>query len=136
VVPSGFTGDIAVLSMTKAEEAKAQLVIVTGLLVLHFIFKKAQPYFLIAAVAVGVICIVIPVLGSLIVKGWYKLAEVLGAINGRVLLSIVFFIVLFPVALISRLSKKNQLGLKRETGKSVFVERNHKYEAKDFDQVW
>ena len=122
--------------MTKADEAKAQLVIVTGLLVLHFVFKKAQPYFLFAAVAIGVICIILPVVGALIVKGWYKLAEVLGAINGKVLLSAVFFIVLVPVALISRLTKKNPLSLKRESGDSVFVERNHKYEAKDFDQVW
>jgi hypothetical protein len=122
--------------MSESEKTKAQLVIVTGLVVLHFIFKPQNPYFLIAAAAVGVLSIAVPVIGDLIVKGWYKIAEVLGAINGKILLSAVFFIVLFPVAAIAKLSKKNPLNLKREAKDSVFTERNHKYAAKDLEQVW
>ncbi|MEO6283651.1 MAG: SxtJ family membrane protein [Dyadobacter sp.] len=122
--------------MSESEKTKAQLVIVTGLVVLHFIFKPQSPYFLIAAAAVGVLSIAVPVIGDLIVKGWYKIAEVLGAINGKILLSAVFFIVLFPVAAIAKLSKKNPLNLKREAKDTVFTERNHKYSAKDLEQVW
>lgn len=120
--------------MAESDKIKAQLVIVTGLVVLYFIFKSQ--YFLIAAAVVGVLSIAIPVVGDLIVKVWYKIAEVLGAINGKILLSAVFFVVLFPVALISRIGKKNPLYLKKEEGDSVFVERNHKYTAKDLEQVW
>lgn len=120
--------------MSESEKAKAQLVIVTGLVVLYFIFKSN--YFLIAAAIVGVLSIAIPAAGDLIVKGWYKIAEVLGAINGKILLSLVFFVVLFPVAIIARMGKKNPLALKREAKDSVFVERNHKYAAKDLEQVW
>jgi hypothetical protein len=122
--------------MSESEKAKAQLVIVTGLVVLYFIFKSKYPYLLIGAAAVGVISIAIPAAGDLIVKGWYKIAEVLGAINGRILLSIVFFLVLLPVALLAKLGKKNLLALKKESRKTVFVERNHKYVAKDMEQVW
>ncbi|WAC12218.1 SxtJ family membrane protein [Dyadobacter pollutisoli] len=122
--------------MSESEKAKAQLVIVTGLVVLYFIFKSQYPYFLIAAAVVGVLSIAVPAIGDLIVKGWYKIAEILGAINGRILLSAVFFIVLFPVAAIAKLSKKNPLNLKREAKDSVFTERNHKYSAKDLEQVW
>ncbi|GGN00568.1 hypothetical protein GCM10010967_38460 [Dyadobacter beijingensis] len=122
--------------MSESEKVKAQLVIVTGLVVLYFIFKSQYPYFLIAAAAVGILSIAIPAAGDLIVKGWYKLAEVLGAINGKILLSLVFFVVLFPVALIARLSKKNPLHLKKEDSDTVFTERNHKYSAKDLEQVW
>lgn len=122
--------------MSESDKAKAQLVIVTGLVVLYFIFKSQYPYFLIAAAIIGVGSIAIPVFGDLIVKGWYKLAEVLGAINGKILLSAVFFIVLFPVAAIAKLSKKNPLNLKKEKSDSVFTERNHKYSAKDLEQVW
>jgi hypothetical protein len=121
--------------MNEADKIKAQLVIVTGLVVLYFIFESE--YFLIAAGIIGVISIAIPVAGDLIVKGWYKLAEILGAINGRILLSVVFFVILFPVAVLSRIGKKNNpLSLKRESAKSVFVERNHKYTGKDLEQVW
>jgi hypothetical protein len=122
--------------MTESEKSKAQLVIVTGLVVLYFIFKSRYPYLLVAAGIIGVISIAIPVAGDLIVRGWYKIAEILGAINGRILLSIVFFIVLVPVAIMAKLGKKNPLNLKKESNKSVFVERNHKYTAKDLDQVW
>jgi hypothetical protein len=122
--------------MSESEKSKAQLVIVTGLVVLYFVFKSRYPYFLIAAAAVGVLSIAIPGVGDLIVKGWYKIAEILGAINGRILLSAVFFLVLLPVALMSRLGKKNPLALKRESKKSVFIDRSHKYTAKDLEQVW
>ncbi|CAG4993428.1 hypothetical protein DYBT9275_01168 [Dyadobacter sp. CECT 9275] len=120
--------------MTEADKSKAQLVIVTGLVVLYFIFKSN--YFLIAAAAVGIVSIAIPVAGDLIVKGWYKLAEVLGAINGKILLSIVFFVVLFPVALLAKFGKKNPLALKKEETDTVFHTRNHRYTAKDLEQVW
>jgi hypothetical protein len=120
--------------MSESDKIKAQLVIVTGLVILYFVFKSQ--YFLIAAAVIGAVSIAIPVAGDLIVKAWYKLAEVLGAINGRILLSLVFFVVLFPVALISRLGKKNPLALKRESSNSVFAERNHKYTGKDMEQVW
>jgi hypothetical protein len=120
--------------MTEADKAKAQLVIVTGLLVLYFIFDAL--FLLYAAVAIGVLSIAVPAAGNLIVKGWYKLAEVLGAINGRILLSIVFFIILFPIAVLSRIGKKNPLTLKRDNEKSAFAERNHLYTAKDLENVW
>lgn len=120
--------------MTESDKVKAQLVIVTGLVVLYFIFKSE--YFLIAAAVVGVVSIAIPVVGDGIVKVWYKLAEILGAINGRILLSIVFFLVLLPVAILARIGKKNALNLKNEKGTSVFLDRNHKYAPKDLEHVW
>ena len=120
--------------MNESDKIKAQLVIVTGLVVMYFIFKSQ--YFLMAAAFVGIISIAIPVAGDLIVKGWYKIAEILWAINGKILLSAVFFVVLFPVAVISRIGKKNPLSLKRENTNSVFVERNHKYKKEDLEQVW
>jgi len=121
--------------MNESDKIKAQLVIVTGLVILYFVFKSQ--YFLIAAAVVGVVSIALPVAGDLLVKGWYKIAEILGAINGRILLSAVFFLILFPVAIIARLGKKDLLALKRNNdADSVFVERNHKYTKKDLEQVW
>ncbi len=122
--------------MSESDKSKAQLVIVTGLVVFYFIFGSKYPYLLMAAAAIGVLSIAIPAVGDLIVKGWYKLAEILGAINGKILLSLVFFLILLPVALLAKIGKKNPLALKRESKKSVFADRNHKYTAKDMEQVW
>jgi hypothetical protein len=120
--------------MAAEEKVKAQLVIVTGLLVMYFVFKSV--YLLYAATAVGLISLAIPFLGDLLVKGWFKLAEVLGMINGRILLSLIFFVVLFPIALLYRMGRKNPLSLKREPGESAFATRNHLYTAKDLENVW
>ena len=122
--------------LTEADKAKAQLVIVTGLVVIYFIFSARYPWILYAAAAIGVVSIAIPTVGNLIVKGWFKIAEVLGAINGRILLSIIFFVFLFPIAVLSRMGRKNPLSLKSENKDTAFTERNHLYTAKDLDQVW
>ena len=126
--------------MTEAEKAKAQLVIVTGLVILYFIFRNSihfnAVYLLYAAATIGILCIAFTSVGDLIVKGWYKLAEGLGWINSRIILSILFYVFLFPIALLYRLSTKNPMGLKKTESKSVFVERNHTYTPKDLEQIW
>ena len=126
--------------MTEAEKAKAQLVIVTGLVILYFIFRNSihfnAVYLLYAAAIIGILCIAFTSVGDLIVKGWYKLAEGLGWINSRIILSILFYVFLFPIALLYRLSTKNPMGLKKTESKSVFVERNHTYTPKDLEQIW
>ncbi|AUD01380.1 SxtJ family membrane protein [Spirosoma pollinicola] len=120
--------------MDVAEKVKAQLVIVTGLIVLYFVTKS--PWFLYAAAAVGVLSLVVPVVGDLIVKGWFKLAEILGAINGKIILSVLFFVFLFPIALLYRMTGKNPLGIKRTNEKSFYNERNHLYTKEDLEQMW
>ena len=120
--------------MTEAEKIKAQLVIVTGLVVLYFIFKS--PYFLYVAAVVGILSIAFPVVGDFIVKIWYKIAEGLGWVNSRVILSVLFFVFLWPFATLSKLTNKNQLQTKKPNGKSVFFERNHTYTKKDLENIW
>jgi hypothetical protein len=60
---------------------------------------------------------------------------ILGNINGKILLSIVFFIFLTPIAFISKLFNKDGLQLKK-TNKSYYQDRNHQYSAKDFENTW
>lgn len=122
--------------MTEAEKAKAQLVIVTGMVVLYFIFKSKYIYFLYAAGAVGVLSIFIPAAGDLIVKAWYKIAEGLGWVNSRVILSIMFFVFLWPIAMLYRLSAKNPMGIKNTNDKSAYNKRDHLYTDKDLENIW
>lgn len=122
--------------MSEAEKSKAQLVIVTGLVIFSFIFKSAAVYLLYAAGIVGILCIFIPVVGDFIVKIWFKIAEGLGWFNSRVILSIVFYVFLWPIAMLYRMASKNPMGIKRPTGNSVYVERNHTYAKKDMENIW
>lgn len=122
--------------MSEAEKSKAQLVIVTGLVIFSFIFKSAAVYLLYAAGIVGVLSIFIPVVGDFIVKIWFKIAEGLGWFNSRVILSIMFFVFLWPIAMLYRLFNKNPMGIKRPDGNSVYIERNHTYDKKDMENIW
>ena len=112
---------------------KTLLVIVVGLLVLHFIFGSI--YLLYAALGIGLVAVLFPSLGKLIVKGWMTIGQLLGRINGSILLSIVFFLMLFPIALLYRLFNKDALLLKNEQD-SLFVDRNHSYTKEDLENVW
>lgn len=117
-----------------AQRAKAQLVIVTGLLVIYF-FTKNQ-YVLYAALAVGILCVFVPIVGDWIVTGWFKLAEVLGNINGKILLSILFWVFLFPIALLYRLSAKNPMSVKHTNEPSLYHVRDHQYKKEDLENTW
>jgi len=122
--------------MSEAEKSKAQLVIVTGLVIFSFIFKSAAIYLLYAAGIVGVLCIFLPVFGDFLVKVWFKIAEGLGWVNSRIILSILFYVFLWPIATLSKIASKNPMGIKRPEGKSVYVERNHTYTPKDIENIW
>lgn len=136
MIPASDSSPLTPQKMSEAEKSKAQLVIVTGLVIFSFIFKSAALYLLYAAGIVGALSIFVPVVGDFIVKIWFKIAEGLGWFNSRVILSIVFYVFLWPIAMLYRLSTKNPMGIKRPTGNSVYVERNHTYVKKDMENIW
>lgn len=110
------------------------LVMVTGLLALSLLFQTYWPS--VAAVVIGTVSLLIPPAGTLIVKAWLKLAEGLGWINSRVLLTLIYGIYLIPFSIVFRLTQKNPLDLQKVEGGSLFHSREHKYEKQDLDKVW
>ncbi len=85
-----------------------------GLLVLPLISKKAT---------------------NLIGQAWMGFSQVLGAVMNHILLFLMYYLVLFPLSLLQKLSGKNQI-LKKSDGDSYFHKRNHTYSAKDVDHPW
>jgi hypothetical protein len=66
---------------------------------------------------------------------WMKLAEILGFISGRILLTIVFVLIVIPLSFFTR--RKKKLDMKLEGGKdSYYTGRDHRYEKKDFERPW
>ncbi|MBI1226129.1 MAG: hypothetical protein GC192_12915 [Bacteroidetes bacterium] len=110
------------------------LVIATGLLVIYLLHPVQE--LVLAAIAMGVVGAFIPSLAKWVDWGWYKLSEGMGWVMSRVMLSLVFFVFLFPVALLSRVfGKKDSLQLRKKSG-SYWTDRNHVYEGKDMENVW
>lgn len=53
-------------------------------------------------------------------KGWMKFAEVLGFINSRILLSILFFLIVTPIGLMLRLLGKQPITLSRKRDEASY----------------
>lgn len=111
---------------------KTQLVIVTGLLVIAVIFDTEIPVYL--ALIAGLLSFIPPV-GDRMVWGWYKLAEGLGWFNSRVLLSLVYYLIVTPIALLFRLFGNDPLHLK-DKNVSMYNFREHTYTKKDLENPW
>ena len=87
------------------------------------------------ALGVGAVSFLIPWVGKKVVAGWMLFSQAIGYVMSRVLLTIVFFLVLFPVALIYRISNKDSLDMKSGKG-PIFKTRNHTYTAADLENPW
>ncbi len=67
---------------------------------------------------------------------WFGFSMILGAITSRIILSLVYFILIFPLSLLFRLFGKDDLMLRKfKKGKeSVFIDRQHKFVASDLEK--
>jgi len=109
------------------------LVLIAGFCALHMVFKGQV--FLIVALSVLLLSVASPRLAVLIEKGWLWIGAKLGAVNGAILLFIIYHFLLFPIAMLSRIGGKDGLRLKAPK-QSNFVESHHVYEAKDLKNPW
>lgn len=114
-------------------EYKSVLVIVTGFLVLYVVTRGAV--FLYISMGVGLLSLCSAALRRVILYGWEQLAVVLGWVNSRILLTVLFYLFLLPVAVVRRLFQKNRLGLRRKEG-SMYHDREHLYTKKDLEQTF
>lgn len=105
----------------------------TAALVFYYFFRIDVLVYI--AVALGFIGAFSAKLTAFIDKWWFKLAHMLGFVNSRILLSIIFFLILFPISLLQKLFGGNP-AFKKGKQNSNYVERNHQYEAKDLDNIW
>ncbi len=113
---------------------KSVLAIVLGLL--FFYFKTAEIlllYIVITLVLIGVFSTTLTKYVDLV---WMKLAELLGKVIPTILLTIIFYGFLFPIAILSRLfGAKNGIQLKNNQ-QSFFKEVNKKYTKESFLNPW
>jgi hypothetical protein len=110
------------------------LVITTGL-VIFYLIKEWNSLLIIAAV-VGGVGVFFNKLASYINWMWYKLAELLGKVVPKIILTAIFYLFLFPISMLYRLFNKDSMLLKPGKRKTVWVERQQVYEKKDISNPW
>lgn len=91
-----------------------------------------------AGIAFLIIGLFIGPLANLIAQCWLKLSHLMGSVMSRLLLSVVFFLVLLPLALLRRLvTRRDDLRLKRKAdGASYYTGEVKMYTARDLQFPW
>lgn len=113
---------------------KSTLTIVIGFILLSNYFHSKP--ILILAIAIGIIAILSEKANEKIIWAWNKLSEILGLIMPNVLLTLVFYLFLTPLALLNRINKsKNPLQLKNNT-KSTFTSKKKEFSASSLEKIW
>jgi hypothetical protein len=122
------------VSKTKSEPHKTVLVITVGFLIVHVITKMHWP--LVTAIVIGLLGLLSGFLAKKIDYLWLKLSWVLSLIVPNIILSFVFFLILTPIAFLSKIfGEKNQLNLKN-TAPSLFKDRAKPFEKVSFEKPW
>ena len=118
----------------KSNPSKTVLTISVGFLI---VFAATQmKWALTTAIVVGLAGVFSEFLAAKIEWLWMQLATVLSKIVPNILLSVVFYVFLFPIALLSRLfGSKDPLVLKNPE-KTVFKEHNKEFTKASFEVPW
>ncbi len=115
--------------MKKENPLESILAISGGLLLFYLLFNlKVLLIIAICFIAVGLFS---TYLSSKIAWLWLGFAKVLGYFSSRLLLGIVFYLVLTPLAFLRKLLKKK---IMVEDSTTYFSERNHNFTATDCEK--
>lgn len=118
----------------KMNNYKSTLTIVIGFLLLSNYFHSKP--LLVISIAVGLIAIFSEKANDKIIWIWNKLTEVLGLIMPNVLLTIVFYLFLTPLAWLNRINRKrNPLQLRNESI-STFISKRKEFSKASLEKIW
>ncbi|MEM9824363.1 MAG: SxtJ family membrane protein [Bacteroidota bacterium] len=91
-------------------------------------------YFLWAGIALLLMALFVYPLAKWIHRGWMKLAHILGWINTRLLLGILFFLILVPLAFLRKLFSKQHMPLTPDDSDTYFIDNEGR--RINFEQPW
>ncbi len=116
------------------EPIKTILIITVGFLIVH-LFTKWQ-WALNISVIVGVLGLLSNFIAKKINLFWIKTIWMLSLIVPNILLSLIYFLFLIPLAYLSKVFKaQNQLKL-RNTNQSMFIEKHGDFSNDSFHKMW
>jgi len=118
----------------QTEPLKTIATILVGLLTLFILSKK--DWLLDAIVVSGGIGLLFPAGARWMDAAWMKLAALMGLIMPKLILSVIFFLFLCPLAFLARLFKKQDSLFLSGKGNSTFLTMTKTFGAKDLKKPW
>lgn len=100
-------------------------------------FVGGQQVWLIAALCFLLLNMIRPQLYSPVAVIWFGLSHKLGGIASTVLLTVIFYTVVTPIALVRKLTGADAMKQKQwRQSDSAFTERNHNFSASDMEKPY
>jgi len=123
------------MDMKKEEPSKTLVVIMMGFIVLYLIFKI--DWLLYVAIGTGLIGVFSNYLSVKISRLWLKLSLCIGFLMSRVLLTIIFYFFLYPLAIMVKIFNMNSnFKKKKENTDSYYFNINKNFSSKDLENIW
>ena len=121
-------------NITQDQCKDTALAILLILLLLTWFSKKL--IYVIPAIIVLIVSMVIPKIFKPFARLWFGLSHIMGEFVSKILMTIVFYLIVTPVALLRKIMGKDSMGMaKWKTGQqSVFTKRNHTFSAADLEK--
>jgi len=119
---------------SKIDSIKILLTISVGFTVIYIL--TGYNWAIKTSLLIGLIGVFSRYLSDLVAALWMKVAWVLSFIIPNILLSIFYFFILCPIAILSRaFCEKDSLGLRR-TENSTFKTKNEEFKNQSFEKSW
>ncbi len=120
---------------SKNSSYEAILAITFGLLLIHYFFFPEEPRWLVGIMLFTLLMLLSSTLAGWVALAWEKLTLGIGWLMSRVLFTLLFFLLLTPLALLQRLFRKDTF-YKTSDRASYFIDRDHQYSGKDVENPW
>ena len=118
----------------KSNPSLTVLTIVFGLLFFnHFLNNEMILYLTLILSGLGVFS---PKISLILEKIWFKTSFILSQIIPNVLLSLIFFLILTPIALLSKLFKSQTDFNSNNNQKTTFKTQNKSFDKNSFERAW
>ena len=118
----------------KSNPSKTVLTISMGFLVMY-LFAKWN-WAIKVSVIIGLIGVFSTYLSKKIEWLWMGLGGLLGLVVPKILLSIIFYLFLFPIASLSKLFTKTDTLMLKNERKSTFNDSKKEFVKADFEKIW
>lgn len=122
------------MKKTKTEPVKTMLVIAVGCSIIYAL--TSLNWALYVSIIIGLIGVFSSTLSSWIDTLWMKLAWVLSLIVPNILLGIVYYVFLFPMSLISKIFRKDDVLQLKNKSISTYKNSEKKFDKHSFENPW
>lgn len=123
-------------NISKDQVKDTGMVVVLVLLVLGYLTNNNTYYFI--SIVLLIIDMIVPKLFTPFAVIWFGVSKILGNITSKIILTVIFFTIVWPIAMLRKIMGKDSLQLRlfKKNSDSVFKVRNYTYKAEDLEKPY